>query len=172
MFYTASESSPNRQTKVVDLKLNTAQLNDGPVKMVLHADDAAGNGADLVYSLFFDNSPLGHISGTVVLGGRVQGARVSVYEYDGEVRGNKLGEAKTDDQGRYFVEVDETTQGVLLVEVDEAPGTSASYIEAVNGATVEFGPTDKMRTIITGWIDGQACTSPPTTRCRPSSPWQ
>lgn len=155
MFYTASESSPNRQTKVVDLKLNTAQLNDGPVKMVLHADDAAGNGADLVYSLFFDNSPLGHISGTVVLGGRVQGARVSVYEYDGEVRGNKLGEAKTDDQGRYFVEVDETTQGVLLVEVDEAPGTSASYIEAVNGATVEFGPTDKMRTIITGWIDGQ-----------------
>ena len=84
----------------------------------------------------------------------VSGARVTVYEYDDNTKGAALGSAVTDAAGWYSVEVTETTQTSLLLEVDNPTGGAALYAEAASGAAVDLSTTDRLRSVLVDWFDG------------------
>lgn len=156
-FYEYSVAAPDARTRVVTLGIHSAALTDGPITFQVEATDAAANPANLEYPLYLDNTPLGSISGAVVVGGAVEGARVRVYEWEGHLKGALLGEATTDAEGRYFMEaVAETTQTALLLEADTDPGsaTPAHYVDAATGVSLVFSTSDVVRSALTGWTDG------------------
>jgi hypothetical protein len=75
-FFTQTSTSPDNQTRLITLSIRTTDVADGPLLLHIEATDKAGNPAKpMDLSLFLDNSPVGSVSGTVVLGGRVAGAR-------------------------------------------------------------------------------------------------
>lgn len=153
--YTANTTMPNAQTAVVALSIQTAALNDGPVTLAIDAEDASGNTSTTTLSLFFDNAPAGHVAGTVVLGGRVAAARIRAFEYEGGIQGSLVGEAVTNENGVYLLEVTASTTTSLLLQADNVPGEpAASYIEGTSGGTVSFSTGDVFETVLTAWIDG------------------
>jgi len=146
--------------KQLTLTIHTDQLPDGPLTLRVVAHDQATpvHDGQAELTVLTDNSPLGHVYGTVVVSGRVTGARVRLFEYDGEQQGTMLGQAVTDDQGTYSIEVAPTTQATLLVEVDNPTGGAGAYTELSNGSQIDLGSGDKLRSVLTGWHDGDERT--------------
>ncbi len=155
-FFDVARASPDAQTRVLSLTLHTLDVSDGPIELTVQAKDKAGNQATpLDLSLFIDNSPLGAITGTVVVSGRVAGARVRAYEYDGGTKKKMLGETLTDDEGVYRLEVTDTVSNSILLEADNAgTGPAAQFIEATSGDVVIFSADDTLSSILTGWANG------------------
>lgn len=155
-FYAAAPSSPDAQTRLIALTLRTVELADGPLLLRIDATDKAGNKmVPVELSLFLDNSPSGSIAGTVVLGGRLAGARVQAWEYGAGQKGKLLGQAVTGVGGIYKVDVMDTTAAAILIEVGNPPGQpAAQYIEGTSGWMVGLSIDDRLETILTGWRNG------------------
>jgi hypothetical protein len=155
-FYSQNPTSPDAQTRLVALTIRTTELADGPLLLHVDATDKASNRAQAMdLSLFLDNSPLGSISGTVVAGGRVAGARVRAWEYAAATKGKMLGQTTTDEEGVFKVEIMDTTAMVLLLEVDNMPvQAAAKYVEGTSGWMVTFSSDDRLESLLTGWRNG------------------
>lgn len=153
--YSLAATAPDAQTRQLVLTFDTALLHDGPVTLRVDATDAQGNLATQELTAFVDNDPLGHVAGVFVLGGRVVGARISAWEYDGGLQGTLVGATITDAVGAYSLELADTTAETLLLVADNVPGAAAAtYLEAASGATVVLSTGDAFESVITGWADG------------------
>jgi hypothetical protein len=155
-FYTATPTTPDAQTRVIALALRTTELADGPLLLHIEATDKAGNkAAPVEISLFLDNSPNGSVAGTVVIGGRLAGARVRAWEYVAAAKGKLLGETVSDAAGVYKVDVMDTTAQVILLEVDNPPSQAAAqYIEGTSGWRVTLSGDDRVESLLSGWRNG------------------
>lgn len=142
---------------VANVKLDSTVLSDGPVTLHIEAKDAAGNLATPIERpAFFDNAPAATLTGAVVLGGPVVGARIRVYEHENAVQGALLGSAITDETGLYQVaDIMDTTKSSVLVVAENARGRESTYyIEGTNGTKIVLGVDDRFETLLTGWRNG------------------
>jgi hypothetical protein len=146
------DDSPDAESFTTTLATST--LPEGPLTFEATAVDEDGNDTTVTRTVTLNNVDGGTVSG-VVFKGRVDGATVRVYEFDG-TRGAQLGEGTTAGDGTFTnVAIADGYAGPLLIEA----GFGGSYTEeaAPSGAAdVTLDLDDRLRTVVVDYADGDA----------------
>jgi len=150
-------SAPDPRTRVLEVSFDTAVVVDGPVTLRIAAYDAAGNDAvPIDWTLHVNNSPNGTVAGTVMAGGRIDGAQVTIVDYTGGAPGAELGSAITDEDGFFVVTLAESPATTsLLVRATKPVDAEATYVETSNATTIALSTDDLLEAVIADYVEGQ-----------------
>jgi len=135
----------------------TGAMPEGDLTFRATAIDEEGNVATSELTATLDNIAGSTISGLVAKG-PVGGATCQVFRYPNGVKGALLGEGTTGADGAFtnLVLADGYSGPILL----ECGGTGGSYTEeAAPSTTVSLDVSDKLRTVIATYQDGQAVSN-------------
>ena len=132
--------------------LDTTALPEGTIAIRATATDRDGNVTYADRPIVVDNLAAGSASGVVVKG-RVAGATVHIYAYDGGVPGPLLGAGTTASDGTFTnIAIAGGYSGGLLIEA----GGGGSYGEDAAPGTATLDLDDHLRTVVVGYADGGA----------------
>ncbi len=136
--------------------LNTKLYAEGELTLRATAVDDEGNATTADLTITLDNVDGGVLSG-VVFKGPVDGATVEVYRYPNGVKGALLGSGTTTSDGTFInVAIADGYAGPLLVE---AGGGGTYAEESAPATTVTLDTTDKLRTVIASYTDGETLSN-------------